>query len=585
VNLTLSLRDGALGYSAAQAEGLAFIGVCTLGTVGQLVPITDPRSAVDLFGTGKLVDRIAFHLANGGPSPVYAMRATAANAGTMPSYQVQASGTRAGNSATNTFPTLVQPTATNGPRNIEITFAAAWDGGNVALVGTDKDGNAVTETITASAGTTVKGLRVFAALTSATKGAVGAAADTAQLFWGNKTAEGGTSTDSKLSVATAPLDDYEIIAQVTRAGDVASGDPAAKYSFDGGETFGPETAIPAGGVYSGFASTHGLTFTWVGAALKVGDAFAVKAAGPTMDTSALSAALASLHADATQWEGLHILGALTGSQGAVVESWHGTCRSEGRFAWTMCESRDQTLGESIATWQAAVKSDYASVTSTYGQLSRVDGYIETVIPGKGIFRRSHAWASVTQISRVPLSQHPGQPLESGPLRGVYKPAGQAGLYHDERINPGMGGPVGRGLTAQTLLGRPGQFFIGDATGLRSPGTLASSTSDYSLHMNVRVILLCCRLMQEVGTGLLARRLATKQNGTLLESEAKKLDEEVTSYLRTYLLGPGHAVEAYAVVSRSWNVLSTKKLPFQVFVRPFGYSLAVEISIGFEKVLV
>lgn len=51
-------------------------------------------------------------------------------------------------------------------RNLSCTFGATWDGGNVTLTGTDVAGAAQTEVITAAAGSTVYGVKVFKTLTS-----------------------------------------------------------------------------------------------------------------------------------------------------------------------------------------------------------------------------------------------------------------------------------------------------------------------------------------------------------------------------------------------------------------------------------
>lgn len=585
--LTLSLRDGALGYAASSARGIAAIGVSSLGTVNQLVAVSNPKDAYTIFGTGPLPDRIAFHLANGGASPVYAMRGAGNTVGTMPSYRLSLHAAHREDGA-DLFPSIVAATTAwmaSNPRNIEIDFAAGWQGGDVTIVGSLR-GVAITEVIADSAGNTVKGNRVYDTITSITKELTAGAADTATVYTGNKSAEGSSSTDGQLTGSSSvPLDSYEIQVQVTRAGSNTTA--AFKYSLDGGETFSSEIAMVAS--YTGLASSHGLTLAFTGSAFKVGDEFRFNATGPAMDSTALSNALTALHADTSVWEGLHVIGALTGAQAATVESWHGTCRTDGRFAWTVIEARDFTEAEKAsttgnATWQTAVKADYAAVTSTYGQLATVAGNIETVIPGKGIFRRSGAWAAVTQISRVPISQHPGAPAESGPLRGVYKPAGSPGLYQDERVNPGMGGSIGRFMTLQTLIGRVGEFFVGDAAGKRSPGTMASGSSDYSLHMNVRLAMKALRLMQEVGTNFLARRLRCKVNGSLLESEAKDIERQINSYLKNFLTDEGDCVRALSVVDRTANVLSTKTLPIDIFILPFGYPLEVRITVGFEKIL-
>lgn len=52
------------------------------------------------------------------------------------------------------------------PRNLRAVFGAAWDGGDVTVVGTNQFGAAVSEVILASAGSTVVGVKVFATITS-----------------------------------------------------------------------------------------------------------------------------------------------------------------------------------------------------------------------------------------------------------------------------------------------------------------------------------------------------------------------------------------------------------------------------------
>lgn len=582
--LTLSLRDGSLGYSASAARGLAVLGPATSGTVNQLVSLADPQQAYDSFVSGKLADRCAFGLIHG-PGPIYAMRCATSTAGSMPSYRKQASDTLAGNNAGNAFAGLVQPAA---PRNIEVDFAAGWDGGNVTIVGTGADGGAITEVITAAANSTVKGKRVFKTITSASKGAVGAAAATAQLFSGNKSAEGSSSTDGQIaSTGSAPLDDFDIWVRMTRDGNVAGpSSPAFTYSLDGGDTWSAEIAVPVGGSYTGLATSHGLTLVFTGSAMKAGDAFRFASVGPSSTTGDLQAGLDALAADSRTWEGLHIMGPLTAAQAAVVETWVAAQRAVGRYLWVVGEARDIASTETEDTWMTALLADYAGFTSTYGQVSIVAGYGETVLPGaRGIQRRSLAWSVTTQIARMDLSQHPGQPQDAGPLRGIYKPANIPGVYHDERAKPGLGGTTGRFTTVQTILGDATHYYVGDAGGKRSPGTMAAATSDYSMLMNVRVIMEACRLALEAGQKWLARQLATKTTGELLPSQADKVDKDISTYLETYLVGAGHAVSAYAVVSRSEKVLATKKLPIRFFVRPYGYALEVAFEGGFESVIV
>lgn len=88
------------------------------------------------------------------------------------------SSTLAANSATNALTGLSNPAV---PMVVEATFGAGWDGGNIVITGTF-NGALQTDTITASAGSTVAGVKPFTTITSAVKTAVGASTATVQLF-------------------------------------------------------------------------------------------------------------------------------------------------------------------------------------------------------------------------------------------------------------------------------------------------------------------------------------------------------------------------------------------------------------------
>ncbi|MCK6528773.1 hypothetical protein L6R50_14840 [Myxococcota bacterium] len=103
----------------------------------------------------------------------------------------------AGNDAGNAFPGPF--TNPDVPRCVSVTFAAGWDGGNVTVDGTDQWDVVVQEVIVAAAGTTVMGSQVFKTVTGATKGAVGAAADTASIGTSDRLGVGGTGAGPALS--------------------------------------------------------------------------------------------------------------------------------------------------------------------------------------------------------------------------------------------------------------------------------------------------------------------------------------------------------------------------------------------------
>jgi hypothetical protein len=71
------------------------------------------------------------------------------------------------------------------PRTLDVVFAAAYDGGDVTVTGTDQYDQAITETFTAVAGTTANGAKAFKTVTQIDKTTHGASTDTATVQTGN----------------------------------------------------------------------------------------------------------------------------------------------------------------------------------------------------------------------------------------------------------------------------------------------------------------------------------------------------------------------------------------------------------------
>lgn len=76
-DVRLNIKDGGLGVQVPAADGIHYkIGVCSAGTVGEIVAISDKQKAREVFGTGPLVNAILdTYTAAGGTGLIYAIRA------------------------------------------------------------------------------------------------------------------------------------------------------------------------------------------------------------------------------------------------------------------------------------------------------------------------------------------------------------------------------------------------------------------------------------------------------------------------------------------------------------------------------
>lgn len=123
----------------------------------------------------------------------------------------------------------------------------------------------------------------------------------------------GTSTGT-LAVTGTPVDAYEAIARVTRAG--TRGTAAYQLALDGGDTFDAETLVPANGVVT--PPGTGLTLTFDTGTLDVGDQFAFTTVPSGSTTSDLVAAFTALRNDPRQVGSIGVVGAPAPAATAVT---------------------------------------------------------------------------------------------------------------------------------------------------------------------------------------------------------------------------------------------------------------------------
>lgn len=391
---------------------------------------------------------------------------------------------------------------------------------------------------------------------------------------------GSTGT---ITAAGSAVDQYNLQVKIIQAGGLGVG--TFEVALDDLPTWGPETQIPGGGTY--LIPGTGITLTFVGT-FAAADAWAIPVTSSTSTSADLIAALAVLSGLTGQGGDLHILGGLSGAQAAVITSWIATERTAGRIWVVAIESRDYTSdSETDSTFVASVNADYASVLEPQGRLWGVPGWWDTVIPNQGISRRPFAWAAVTQVWALPTYVNPVCIEDGGgPIPGLYTPTTPIQpRTHDERLSPGLGGSGGRWATVQSLPGVPGQWYLGDAAGNRSPGTFAAGTSDWSLLMNARLGAQTERLLLAYGPNLLGTRYNTippgqVNAGALTAAERKRVAAKIRSYLQDQL-GQALAAPPIVEISPTEPIKTSKKLKYNVKLPTWGYALEIDGVIGLQ----
>lgn len=571
--VTMNVRDGALGIipqSPAQAH--VKIGVAIGGVANTLYGFSSVQALVDSLVGGQAVEAAAVALSvAGGANPVYVMPINRSVAG-----KLSAAVTHVGTGLGTVTPGL----ATWATIIILITTTGALGAGKF----TYQVGNGP-----ASAPVTIPGGGTFAVpgtLTTITFNGAGnfTAGDTYTLdLVGGITAGGGNVGPGAVSAQVSdPVDDFEVIIQVLKAGAIGTG--TFKYSLDGGDSYSPEITIPSGGggKYAlvdgkGIGTGIFVTFANGGGAFVLGDTYSFTATGAGYSNTDVTNALVALAAQSQEFGFVHIVGipvssAAAASLASTVDTQMVAMAAVFRYVWAFIEA--PTVGSLIVSGGASIPDSadtdtvlaaaFSSFVST--RISVGAGDEEMVSPLSGrIIRRNEAWGLAARAALVPI----GEDL-ARVARGVVPFV--TALYRDEAATPAL--DAARFCTMRTYRGLAG-FFPTNAF------TMGQLTSDYHLLQNRRVMDEACRITRAALLKYLNEGVRVDKNtGFILEQDARAIEADVNAQLSAALVATGQASDASVQLSRTTNILSTSAEPVTVRITPLGYLKQISVDIGF-----
>ncbi|RTK98735.1 MAG: hypothetical protein EKK57_11200 [Proteobacteria bacterium] len=152
------------------------------------------------------------------------------------------------------------------------------------------------------------------------------------------------------TTGSTPLDTYQVIVQIVRAGKVGVNPyPTFVYSMDNGNTFSPETSVPGGGTFVIPQTGVTLVFSNGATGFKTGDQFTFYTTGATWNNTDLSNALTALLADSRQWEFVHVVGPCSAALAGTVDTFMNTALTNKRFVFSIVEARDLNLLAKLVT--------------------------------------------------------------------------------------------------------------------------------------------------------------------------------------------------------------------------------------------
>lgn len=373
-----------------------------------------------------------------------------------------------------------------------------------------------------------------------------------------------------------PRDAYTVWVKVTRAGATLDAATAmVRISLDGGTTYGAETPVPTSGAV--VIPNTGITLTWSDDTdsdlLYVDDIYIFGSSAPTFDATGLGAALTALAAERTtlDHEFVHVVGPINATTYATVETSHDALIAASLPRWFLTEARDQSSGESVATWVGILQgaspgflglsADLVAVCPAYStQTSEIMGTT---------WRRPTAYLLTPRFSTIPVAQHPGR-VRTGAIQGIV-------TQHHDFASSALSSLDARGfLGVQSLQGREG-YYATDRTS-------AAIGSDFTQIMRARVMCFAARVAIAEATNYVNETVRTITGGFIDPVDADAFDAQMTSKLTAEVVTPGYASAVAVTVNRTDVITTTSTLRFQVRLRPLGYASTITLDLGFSVTL-
>jgi hypothetical protein len=579
---TLTIQDGGLGVVRPGGKPIAVVGCCTGGTAATPVTCYTPDQLVTAGTAGPAVEDAAILLALSG-GPVILCKAATVTAAILGGFCQSgagsgASGTiSAGGGNTSTAVLALTGTAT---QRVAVKIKCTLAGANLAAspkIAISFDGGVtyLAEQV-AVAGPTSIGFGLSLTVTGGsfvlddTFSAVGAACPT--------TADATGSSVPAFS--GTPVGAFHIIAQVTAAAaSLTVLTAAVKFSLDGGRSFGAAVGIPANGVYA--IPGTGVTVTFGAGTFVVGDTFELYTAAPAFSTTTLDAALDGLASVSGDYEFVHVAGAIDVTHAAILKAWAIERQALGEYTFALAGTRDQALGESVATWYTVLGGASPGFTGydggRYLDIHASHGYVESILYPGSYFRRNGVVLRSARLALSRRDEHPGKVL-SGPIAGLMPDGDASSVMHDGSVYTAL--DAYRFSTMQRLMGRPrGEYYF-------TSRTMAGATSDFGEIQRIRVMCVAApaalaQMATYVGSN---PEVKSDGSGQLVESEAAAAEEEIVAAMKRAVVDAPNdfATRVTAAVSRTTDVLATGTMSAAISILPKGSVNAVTSTITYTR---
>lgn len=397
----------------------------------------------------------------------------------------------------------------------------------------------------------------------------------------------GTGT-SVITASGAPYDDLYVRFLCVGPGTIGTAGITFQISLDAGRNYGPVLALGTAVTYA--IPNTGLTLAFAAGTLVAGDTAQVRCTAPQWNTAGIQACLNAFQASQYGVQGvgsIHIVGPCSGATAATLQTYLETLATGHIYGRAIVDVRDAnapnawtgTTTESETVWVNSVALDFSTtsarrICAAAGHYNMPSAYSNPAA-GSPRYRRSLGYALAAREVTIPPQRHAGR-VRDGNLSQIVIDAindPQDGfVYHDERILAGL--DAARFASARTRVKKNGFYIV-------NPNLMSPLGSQFTFLPHGNVIDIASDITYDKGQDEVNDDVRQNPNGTIFETDAKHLENEINLSLAAQMVNPRMVSSASFVVDRSWNVGATNKVQGTLSVLPRPFVLEVDVTIAFQ----
>jgi len=365
----------------------------------------------------------------------------------------------------------------------------------------------------------------------------------------------GTGT-SVGTVAGAAYDGTDVVLTVSRSAANLAAGPAVRININSTDL--GERAVPVSGIVP--VGDTGLTVTFAAGSFVAGDTYALSSTAPGTTLGDIASTLEAFLATRTPVRFIHILGAATPALGAAVDALLSTAESAGFYTHAVLDASPRNAGETVAQYDARLNAQWAAFASNRVSVAKEGGVIYNPLSQRSEVRPA-SWPATMRRTTVPVGEDASR-IRTGYLRGV----------SEVTVDAGQTSAPGRFISLMTLDGSQGAYVA--AWPMMSP-----AGSDFELVQSREVIDEAARAGRAAAFDYLGDDVPVDPvTGHITEEEALSIEAFITGRVRAQL--GSSASGARVVIDREINILSTRRLEYDVFVVPLGYLREIIVRVGY-----